>query len=178
MCILLSSHSSWENPRDALGELLPCSPVHTLPNPTPVPGTHIFRETHQEPSGATLRRKKEHRASAGSDRSPRTRNPLDLPSGSDSSSLREGKCSTGDESYNKWVYFKQARQALDSFSAEPPVFPPHGSASEEDSCLHTVADHQSHHVPHLSNPKHANQGLHWAPSHPLLANQTAQWGDK
>lgn len=120
-----------------------CAQSHPSPR-----HTHIFRKI-QEPTGATLRGKKQHRASVGSDSCPRSRNPLDLPSGSDRSTIREDKYWTEYEICNKWVYLKQARQTLGSFSAESPAFPPHSSAAEEDSCRHTDADH-SHHMAHLS----------------------------
>lgn len=113
--------------------------------------THIFRETCHEPSGATLRGKKQHRTSVGSDSCPRTRNPLDLPSGSDSSTLREGKYPRGYEFYNKWAYLKQARQALGGFFMQSHQFSFHIVLPLRRIPASTlVLTTQSHHVAHLS----------------------------
>lgn len=87
MCVFLSSCSIWRIP------VVPWGAVSMQPHPHTAQShprhRHIFRETRQEPSGGTLRGKKQYRASVGFDSCPRTRNPLDLPSGSHSSSLRQ-----------------------------------------------------------------------------------------
>lgn len=146
-CVFSWAHAPSGESQWCPGELFPCSPIPTLPNPTPGTGTFLGKHV---------------------------RSPLEAPSEGRSSTELQwgltaalgpgthwicpqgvtapawGKYPTGYEFYNKWVYFKWARQALSSFSAQPPVFPPHSSASEEGSCLHTRADHSVPPVPHLS----------------------------